>query len=82
MSKVCAEPDPLAMRWARDMRRDSMASTPDAHPDSAPPEQSDDVETVSPAERLRPDLDDSPGSDGGTSGTGGTNHRGDRDITS
>lgn len=59
-----------------------MASKTDAHPDSAPPRDSDDVENVSPTEKLRPPIVDTPGSDGGTSGTGGTNHRGDRDITS
>ena len=58
-----------------------MASTPDSNPDSPPPEQSDDVEKVSTPPGSR-DLEDSPGTDGGTSGTGGTNHRTDRDITS
>ncbi|NIJ08970.1 hypothetical protein FHS31_002600 [Sphingomonas vulcanisoli] len=59
-----------------------MASTPDAHPDSAPPAESDDVETVSTEGTPRESIEDSAGTDGGTSGTGGTNHRGDRDITS
>jgi hypothetical protein len=60
-----------------------MASTPDSNPDSAPPAQSDDVEQVSPAPgRGGESVEDTPGTDGGTSGTGGTNHRVDRDITS
>ncbi|WP_174273785.1 hypothetical protein [Sphingomonas bacterium] len=60
-----------------------MASHPDAHPDSTPPRRSDDVERVSPDGGTdRESVEDTPGTDGGTSGTGGTNHRGDRDITS
>ncbi len=60
-----------------------MASHPDAHPDSRPPSQSEDVEQVSPSpDGERESIEDSPGTDGGTSGTGGTNHRSDRDITS
>ena len=61
-----------------------MASTPDSHPDSAPPERSDDVERVSPSagEAGRESVEDtagtgnstdSPGTYAGTSGTGGVN---------
>ena len=60
-----------------------MASHPDANPDSLPPIEADDVEQVSPAgDPGRESVEDSAGTDGGTSGTGGTNHRQDRDITS
>jgi hypothetical protein len=60
-----------------------MATTPDPHPDSAPPSRSDNPEQVSPAgDQGRESVEDTPGSDGGTAGTGGTNHRDDRDITS
>ncbi|UAK24317.1 hypothetical protein [Sphingomonas nostoxanthinifaciens] len=60
-----------------------MASTPDAHPDSVPPRPSDSPEQVSSGgEPARENIEDTPGTDGGTAGTGGTNHRGDRDITS
>ena len=60
-----------------------MASTPDANPDSIPGSVSDDPERVSPGGSPgRESVEDTPGTDGGTSGTGGTNHRTDRDITS
>lgn len=61
-----------------------MASQPDAHPDS-PGEgtPADTPEQVRPGgDAGRDTVEDSPGTDGGTSGTGGTNHRVDRDITS
>lgn len=60
-----------------------MVSHPDAHPDSTSPAPSEDVERVVPAsDDGRDSVEDTPGSDGGTSGTGGTNHRQDTDITS
>jgi hypothetical protein len=60
-----------------------MATHPDANPDSLPPSRSDDVEQVTPLGTPgRESVEDTPGTDGGTSGTGGTNHRGDTDITS
>lgn len=60
-----------------------MATTPDANPDSAPETPADDIERVSETnDPRRESIEDTPGTDGGTSGTGGTNHRQDRDITS
>ncbi|SFR82765.1 hypothetical protein [Sphingomonas jatrophae] len=60
-----------------------MASTPDNHPDSLPPERSDDIERVSPGgDDGRTSVEDtsgdgnsvdSPGTYGGTAGTGGVN---------
>jgi hypothetical protein len=60
-----------------------MASTPDPHPDSIPGGPSESPEQVSPADdHGRESVEDTPGTDGGTSGTGGTNHHQDRDVTS
>ena len=61
-----------------------MASRPDDHPDSIPGGPSETPEQVSPdgGGTDRESVEDSPGTEGGTSGTGGTNHRVDRDITS
>lgn len=60
-----------------------MATTPDQHPDSPGDGPLDDVERPTPAgDNGRENIEDTPGTDGGTSGTGGTNHRADRDITS
>lgn len=59
------------------------SSPPDSHPDSDTSGPPDDVERVSPdGDRGHAGVEDTPGTDGGTSGTGGTNHRQDRDITS
>ena len=60
-----------------------MATTPDPNPDSLPEGPSDSPEQVSPPpDGGRESVEDTPGTEGGTSGTGGTNHRSDRDITS
>ena len=57
-----------------------MASHPDANPDSTPAGAPDAIEQVTPAPNGgRDSVEDTPGSDGGTSGT---NHRQDRDVTS
>ena len=49
-----------------------MASTPDAHPDSVPTGEPDAIEQVSPSdERERENVEDTAGTDGGTTGTGG-----------
>ncbi len=59
------------------------SSPPDSHPDSDASGPADDVERPSPDDdHGRAGVEDTPGTDGGTSGTGGTNHRIDRDVTS